>query len=442
MASGKGREDIREMKLRTDGWGNLLTGLGTANVDKKQSTVFNVNSLIDRSTLSYLYMQDGLAKKIVSLPAGDMVREWFTVDGDPDGDIIKRLELLKTKSMFEKALNWSRLFGGSVLFMGIDDGQSDPILPLNENNIRSISFLKEYDRHHAVKYEYYKDKTQEKYGEVEIYDIYPEQGASFRVHESRILRFDGEMIPQDFASNVDHWGLSVLESVYSRLRGIGETYLDIEHIISEFIIGVLKIENLAELIASGEEQQIKTRLNLIDLSKHIINTVLLDSTEDMQRVSSTVTGLPDLISKMEQALSAVCGIPQTLLFGDSPSGLNATGESDLRIYYDKISTAQETKMSDNLNRLISLILMEKGSNISVENDWKINFTSLWQPTEKELAETRKIQSETDTKYFEIGVLSANEIRESRFGGNGYSSDTILGESDMMEAENVDPEGDE
>jgi hypothetical protein len=46
-------------------------------------------------------------------------------------------------------------------------------------------------------------------------------------------------------------------------------------------------------------------------------------------------------------------------------------------------------------------------------------------TEKEQAEVRKIQADTDAIYIDTGVVAEDEITYSRFGGGEYSTDTIL-----------------
>ena len=58
---------------------------------------------------------------------------------------------------------------------------------------------------------------------------------------------------------------------------------------------------------------------------------------------------------------------------------------------------------------------------------EITFTwnPLWQMSDLEQAEIEKKRAETDAIYIQAGVVSAEEIALSRFGGDAYSTDTVL-----------------
>lgn len=417
---------LDSVQERTDGWQNLLTGFGVLNKDKRMSTQFAGTARLTQATLTSMFTDDGFAQRVVSLPADDMVREWFKVEGDTDGLILQSLKELRAKYHINRALKWARLYGGSLIVKGIDDGGKFEV-PLNENGIKKVSFLRSYDRWKASVISYYNDPTTELYGQPELYMISPLQGSPYNVHASRVMIFDGVDVPDDIRRLNNDWGDSVLQAVYERVRGLGEAYGNIETIISEFIIGMLTVKNLAELLASGQEGLVQNRLNQIDLSKHVINSILLDEGEKFERISATTTGLEKLIEKLTQAVSSVTGIPITLLMGESPAGLQATGASDIRFYYDSISADQETILQPQLEDLIcNIMLSSEGPTRGKEIDgWQIVFNPLWQPTEKEQAETRKMVAETDAIYLDRSVLMPEEVANSRFGGNQYSVDTTL-----------------
>jgi len=411
---------------KTDGWQNLLTGYGVSGIDKRMSTEFVGAQRLTESIQTGMFTGDGFAQRIITLPADDMVREWFKVAGDTDGLILDALKALQAKVCITKALRWARLYGGSVVIMGIDDG-GELTQPLNENNIRNVDFLRVYDRYRVSRYKQYMTPESPKYGQIEQYMVSPCSGTPYYVHESRALIFDGIDVPDSVRLNNDGWGDSVLQAIYPRIRGLGEAYGNIETIISEFIIGKLTIKNLGELLATGQESLVHSRLSQIDLSKHVINSILLDESETFDRISATVSGLEKLMEILVQACSAVTGIPVTLLMGESPAGLQATGASDIRLYYDAIAADQETALLPSIEKLVKYIMLSKdGPTGGKEIDgWAIEFNSLWQQTEKELAETRKITAETDGIYITNGVLLPEEVAASRFGGNKYSAETEL-----------------
>lgn len=411
------------MKLfKNDGWTNLLTGAGLKNKDKLKNKFISSKQLLTRQELTQLYINEGLARRIIDIKVEDMTREGFYIEGDTDNNINTRLSELKINSFLSSALKWSKLYGGAILLMGIDDGEEFDS-PLQEEKINKIDFIKVYDRYHATVSKYYSDKENPKFGEPEIYQISPLQGGMiFDVHESRVIRFEGADVPIDVKQMLDGWGMSELQGTTDRIRGLSTSYDNIERIIDEFILGTLHIDNLQDLIASNQEKLVQKRLNLIDMSRHILNTTLLDKDETFERQSATVTGLDSILTKLELSLTGIIGIPITRFFGQSPKGLNATGESDIRQYYDSISALQNEKLKNPLERLVYLITKE--TDIKLDN-WNIKFNPLWKQTEKEISETRLNNAKIDSIYLDQGVLNPEEVSNSRFGGESYSSEIKL-----------------
>jgi len=418
---------------RVDGWNNLLTGMGVVNQDKRMSTTFSAKSFMTEWELMDLYVDDGFAKKVVDLIVTEMLRKGFTIEGDPEGLVLSRLQEIGAMKEIERALKWDRLYGGVVIVVGIDDG-GDLEMPVNEENIRNVLFLRAYERYRVswTTADLYSDPKQAKYGQVQFYSIYPTSGAmgsinSFRVHESRCIVLEGIDIPEQARSLNAGWGTSVLQAGYEQLRSLGNVYGGLENIVEDFVFGTLSIENLQDLMMAGKESVVKERLELMDLSRHIINTVLLDAREKYEKHTSTVTGLPEIVDKFYEAVSAVFGIPMRLLKGDQGEGLNNKGEGVTEDWQNTVNTHQESKEKPIIERLAKLIFLSKrGKFGGVEpKDWKIKFTPLKQLSEKEQAEVRKINSETDKNYVDSSVLDPAEVALSRFGGDTYGEQIEL-----------------
>lgn len=416
-----------EEKHRVDSWQNLFTGAGVRNRDKKLSSTFAATEALSEKELNALYRGNGFAKKIIDLPAKEMTREWFTVDGDTDNLIVQYFETIGIRKKITKLLKWSRLFGGGIGIMGLDDG-GELDTKLDENGIRSLQFLHVFDRFRVnfTDTDLYSDPKNEKFGLPEYFIVSPRAGMPFKVHESRVLSLHGLDTPLTETRN-SGWGDSALLSMYTQLRNLGVTYSATADIVESFEELVISIDNLQQLVAAGKESVVKKRLELLDLSRSTLNTTLLDAKEKFEKKSSTVTGLDKLIEQQALALSAVSGIPATLLLGKSPAGLSATGDSDIRQWYDNIAASQEDDLKPILERLVRVTMLTKdGPTKGVElEDWSIKFTPLWQPTEKETAETRKIIAETDDIYITNQVLDPQEIRESRFGGESFSANISI-----------------
>lgn len=423
---------LKNLQARYDGWQNLFTGAGIKNRDRKVHGRYARSRQISEVELTDMYTCDGISKRVIDIVVDDMVREWFEIVNDPEGAIAKALRSLKAKKCFKEALSWQDIYGGSIIVMGLDDGLDQQEL-LNENNLKSMDFLRVYDRWQITVDTLYTDPTKPKFGDVEIYTVNTlVEGVQFTVHETRVLRFDGVLLPESRRQENDWWGGSEYQAIYERLQGLGETFANIERIIEEFIIGILKISNLEDLLRAKQEQDILNRINLLDMSKHILNTYLLDDKESFERISAQVTGIEHLLDGLEAAMSGATGIPTSKLFGKSPKGLNASGaESEqTRDYYDKIASKQEDKMLDNVERLVYLLQIAKEGPTKgqIVDDWSIKFLPLWQPTMEQITKTHETQAKADQIYIDMGVLTPDEVALSRFGGQEYSVETHLSES--------------
>ena len=149
--------------------------------------------------------------------------------------------------------------------------------------------------------------------------------------------------------------------------------------MEDFVNGIIKIPNLTTIMASQcGDQDVLKRLNVLSLAKSTTNTIILDADETYEKLSTNVSGIADLIDRFMQALSAVTKVPCTLLFGRSPAGMNATGESESRNFYDAVKQEQETKLRGCLEKLIRYIMISKdGPFNGVEPDeWSLQFFPL------------------------------------------------------------------
>ena len=91
----------------------------------------------------------------------------------------------------------------------------------------------------------------------------------------------------------------------------------------------------------------------------------------------------------------------TKLFGRSPAGMNATGESDLKNYYDYVDSQREAKLRPALQKLLPVLCMSAWG--FVPDDLDFTFPPLWTPTAKEVADIAKTKSEAIVAGFQAGL---------------------------------------
>lgn len=399
---------------RKDGWMNLLTGFGVQGLDKRKDTKFQGNEVLSETQLRELYQGDGIVRRIVDLPAREMMRRGFTLKGDKDNKVRGIFQERGIHKKVTDMIRWARLFGGSVGVLGLEDGgKLDQ--PVNEGAIRRLAFVHVFDRYRATwtSTDLYSDPNNEKFGQPQFYNISPVNGTQFRVHESRVIKLDGLPVPDLGRAQNQGWGDNVVQSCFEQIRALGSVYGAAEAVMEDFVQPVLGIKNLGEMIATGREAEIRTRLDLMDVTRHVLNTLLIDADlETYTKVASSVAGLPDLIDRFSQWLSAVSAMPQTLLMGRSAAGMNATGEGDQTNFYDDIRSEQEDKLSPIYETLCRYAFLSKEVGGQEPEDWSIEWNPLWEPTEAEVATKRKAEAEEMDIYVQMGALDPNEVRES------------------------------
>jgi phage-related protein (TIGR01555 family) len=421
----------RKSSTNIDGWQNVLTGMGQYGKDRKEYTEFASEQRMSEITCRNLYTFSGLAKAIVDLPVGDGLRKWFVVEGDTDNLTKNECKRLSAKREFFRAWKYARTYGGSLMVLMANDSR---LLdePLDENNIQSIEKIKVFHRWRVSRLSYYLDKNDSKYAETEIYQVAPMQpfATSFKVHESRCIAFDGVDVAPEIRAGNDWWGDSTYQAIYQRLRGLGESYSNIEHVIGEFLLMVTKIKGLALKLATNKEQEIVQRAIVNNMTRHVMNSYMIDADgEDATRTSATTTGLGELIEKMMMSVSAETRIPIRRLFGTpiNGAGLSNNGDAETRDYYDFVTAERSDKIEPQVERFVKLLMLQKqgpfrGSELK---NWSVEWSSLYEEPMSVQLDNKKKQQEIDRGYWDMGVLDEQEIRDSRFGGESYSFDTVL-----------------
>ena len=404
---------------RSDGYAEAFTGLGTSR-DRSSYVRAKSAFLLQQQELSDMYLSDGFARKIVDVVAEECTRAGFELEGFEDeslkDNVQSKLQELNALTHMNSALRWARLFGGSVIIYGVNDGGTLDV-PLNENGIKDIEFIRVYDRFQATIQTRYNDPLNQNFGNPEFYLISPNDGGTpYRVHESRCHVMDGAPVPDLLRQQNQGWGVSVLQACYEQLQRLGTSHQWANAILERSQQAVHKIPNLADTLRSpGGEALIQKRVDVVDMVRGILNTIVVDGQEDYQVTSQPMTGVTDLLDRFAEAVAAVANIPAMVLMGRSAGGLNATGKGDLDTWYARVESIQNDILRKPLDRLINYVLIaQTGSDI----EYELKFKSLKVLSEKEYAEVEKLEAEaeklemeTATGYVGIAALDADEVRK-------------------------------
>ena len=423
-------------KFAKDGYGNLITGLNTA-ASKKKHTRAVPGALISDGELEAMYVEDGLAARIVNLMPSDMFREgWKYVFPGMEEKQAEELaekykaamEVIEIRQKCKEAMQWARLKGGAALLVGAMDGRT-PDQPLDPKRIKTggLEKLRVLDRSEIEfdKIRFQTDPMRPRYGLPECYAVKFHAGVdredTMIVHHSRIIEFHGDRVPRAKSSlspETKYWGISVLQRAEDRLKTIGSSIGSIDQLLHEMSVGKFKVKDLAMMLSSPDgKAAIERRVELMDLTRSVFRSQYIDATEEFSRDSVNFSGVPDVLHIIFMLLAADTGYPITRLFGVSPAGMNATGESDMRNYYDAVRSEQELVLQPVLMRLVKIVSQWQ----NIEEPY-IEFVPLETMNEKEQADLERnkaqkklIEAQTWKIYIDTGMIEPHQAAYLQFG---------------------------
>lgn len=427
---------------RLDNWQNLLTGHGTFR-DKTQATFFMQDGQLDFPTLEAMYHNDDLAARAVDALPEEMFREGFDVhiedSTEARDEFEQKFHELSVTAAFEEGAIWAQLYGGGGVFVGAQDG-AEPQEPLDFKRVDDVTFLQVLDRYSLWPNTWYSDPAAPGFGMPETYRVFTPTVAGVTppvnviIHESRLITFPGARTSIRKRRVNFGWEDSVLQRPNQVLKQFGLSWAAATHLLSDAAQGVYKVKDLLAMIAGQNKEALMDRMALVDETRSTARMLLVDAdNEDFTRTPTPFTGIPEMLDKVVQRLAAAFRVPVTVLMGISPAGLNATGDSDIRQWYDRIRTAQKHIAKPRLHKLIKILSAAKrGPTGGKDVDFGIHFKSLWQMTADEEATRRLKVAQADEIYFSVGAVLPEEIRKSRFGGEGYSAETTV-DGDLTDA---------
>ena len=232
-----------------------------------------------------------------------------------------------------------------------------------------------------------------------------------KVHPSRVIHLIGSDACDPMSSlNHEGWGDSVLQSIYDAISASGSTLQNIAHLIQEAKIDVVKTPDLQNQLTGEEsEEQFKVRWKATNQGKSLFKMIILDKQEEWERIGATFTGMPEIMDAMFLVTCAAADIPATRFMGQSPKGLNATGESDLANYYDRIKSDQEQDMSPAINQLDE-VLIRSALGKRPDEVW-YEWRPLWQVSESEKAANEKTTAEMFSSLAATGLIPITALSE-------------------------------
>lgn len=452
----RGREILRRKNgavrpHREDGYVNLLNKYGT-NQDNSEAYKFEREPVIPDMQLTGLYEGNGLFSKIIDTPAEEALKHGFDLNLKSDevnAFVEDALDDLEWEEKAATAIKWARLYGGALIVMLIDDGRGLEE-PVDWEHIRSIDELRVYERS-IVQPDYASLYQQDyggkgvgnrvsKFGQPEYYYVSSIYG-SFKVHESRCLVFRNGVLPEQ-TSNATYlfWGMPEYVRIRRALRETVTAHTDSVKLLERSVQAIYSMKGLASLLTTDDgENQVLKRLQLVDTSRGLLNSIAIDSEgEQYDFKTFQFSGVKDVIDATCNMLSALTNIPQTILFGRSPAGMNATGDSDFESYYNFVEKIQRLMLKRNLRTLLDVVFRAgiASGDVAEEPDYKLEFKPLWSLSDTEQAtvdqtkaQTALVKAQTAQAYVDMQALDPTEVRRRLASDEEFDVEDIISEDD-------------
>lgn len=399
-----------------DGFANFTArmGMGADNVFSAGGYTQNLITR-NRVVLENIYRGSWIGGKVIDDYADDMTRAGIDIDSPDDPEAVKKLQRefsrLAIWQSLADGIRWGRLYGGAIAVLQID-GQ-DTAQPLRIDTVGKGAFkgLAVFDR-----WQLEPDLTRviqsgPQIGLPEYYRIVTGWSGnaaaahSKPIHHTRIIRFCGITLPYWQAQQEQFWGESVIERLYDRLVGYDTATLGTANLIQRAHLRQVGVKNLRDILAAGgkAEENLIRQFDYIRQLQTSEGLTLLDADDEMTYNSYTFSGLPDVLIQFGQQVSGACGIPLVRLFGQSPAGMSATGESDIRNYYDTIKSRQEADLREGVDRILSVMYQSLFSQ-SRPDTLDFDFTPLWQLSYTEKATIAKTGAEAISVAMDSGII--------------------------------------
>ena len=403
----------------------------------------NIPTFIGYMALAEL-AQDGVVKAGVELRADEMTRRWieFQYRGSEGDSLISDIEAAISRfhviKLFSDAAQMCGYYGGCLAYIDVGPiSDEDLKLPLGVDGdtfkMNSIRGFKLIEPFYVAPFRYNcSNPINRNYFVPEAWLV---QGKE--IHASRFLYFSENKPPTILLPSYNFFGIPLAQTVIDSVLAFEHSSKAAARMLGKYACTVFKTD-MNDVLSGGSGSEVQKRIDYFATRRDNDGVMAIDmESEDIVLSSHSLAGVVDIVRQTMEIVAAQFGEPAVKLWGISPGGFNATGESDMQSHYDHINAVQERIFRDPLKYLIKLLQLDLRG--TVDEGLSFEFVSLSDEDEKRKAEVQKLKIDCMVELFDRGVLSGEEIRHV------IANDPDSGFDDIDEEEelNLEPlEGEE
>lgn len=373
--------------------------------------------------LAQLAMQPEYRKMVGTL-AEEMTRKWISLRSVGDDDKTERmqaieaeLERLNVRQVFRQAAEHDGYFGRGQIYIEVkkpDGGlaSADPVemeTPLFISDkklpLGGLVGLKAIEPVWTYPCTYNADNPL-------AADFYAPDAwfvMAKKVHVSRLLTLVSRPVPDMLKAAYNFGGLSLSQIAEPYIRNWLRTRDSVGDLVHAFSLTILKT-NMAATLAGSADPGLFERIQVFNLLRDNRGVLAVDKDdEELEQINTPLSGLDALQAQAQEQMSSISSIPLVKLLGVTPSGLNASSDGEIRVFYDDINARQENLFRKPLKRVMDLVQLSLFGDIDPEINFV--FDPLFQLSETELATVRKTEADTDAVLITAGVISTDDVRQ-------------------------------
>ena len=403
-----------------DGWKHTMKAMGILHC--ADASFMGYGALANLS-------QNSLIRAGVEMRGDEMTRKWGELSrkGNDDTDeeqqekldkLAQEMEKWKVRELFRSASCLCGYMGGCLLF--IDTGEDNLANPLildsmtfTPDTFKGFRLIEPYlvtpggyNSTNPMREDYFKPS------------VWYVQGIP--VHSSRLIYFAENKLTSLLKPAYNFFGLPLAQKVIDAVAHYTENREAAGRLLQKYAVTILKT-NMEEVLSGGFDQALKNRIQYFVQNRSNDGCAAIDKDmEDLVIQTTSLAGVTDIVRQSMEYVAAMFNEPVVKMWGLSPNGFSS-GDVELQNHYDNIKAQQEKMFGEPIRRVIRVL--QQNLYGEIDDSIIFNFLPLSEDDERKIAETNKIQADTDAVLITNGVISEEEARERLIAdaNSGYNT---------------------
>jgi phage-related protein (TIGR01555 family) len=229
-------------------------------------------------------------------------------------------------------------------------------------------------------------------------------------HSSRLINFVSREVPDLLKPSYNFGGISLSQMMEGYVNQWLRTKNSVADLIHNFSIIALSTDMQALLAADEGGKDLFARVEMFIKNRDNKGLMTLNKdSEELTQIAVPLGTLDALQAQAQEHMSAVSRLPLVKAFGITPSGLNASSEEEIIVFYDHIHARQEIQYGANARTVLQILQLNRFGEIDPAIG--IEFTPLRELDGEALGRVRKGDAELAATLIQNGVIAPEEERQ-------------------------------